>query len=688
MALTQVSTKGLKDGTITTVDLADDAVTGAKIDGATITGANIANDTIGAAKLQAGIINNSKIASDAAIAGTKISPDFGSQIIASTGQLQLTSQIPAFFKRSVTGASPVTVLIGNNTQSYALEASSTGFSINDYTNINVPRLAINSSGLIGIGTTVPSELLTINGADQSTLIRTSNATGSAKLKFEADGTNYAGIGLENTSLVFRCSNSSTPTSRMTIAADGLVTVSGDLAVTSSLAKIKLNDSDGGDQYQIRNDAGSFIIRNGTDSKSVLTIDGACVTSLLNATPPATGVSVLHVSNSGSATTLGTAATFRVSNNGGNGAYSVFEAESSVGSIRLGNDGQFYVTGASTFTNDIRVDRGSAIDGLLGQAYAGYFGLIHADQTINQEYMIISASTHTFISAGTGAGVYIRPSANSVTHETFFGINHTQFNTNVLMNSHNILRNDFAAGFLVGAQNSQGASDAKTNPIFTIGTNHMPNNTSLVDMYGIGYSNGNASFTPSGAGWGMYVAADGDSRIYLDGSYGNIHLQDTQGSVIFANDGWSGDRSTGKIQTYAGHLYMQNASNSGAFAFRLPNGTEPYKINANGTVTTSDRRLKKDITTITGAVDTVKQLIGRSFTWKEGDTKSFGIIAQEVETILPEIISTQTVIEGEENDDPYKMVNYAAFTGHFIEAIKELAAKIEALETEVATLKAS
>ena len=161
-----------------------------------------------------------------------------------------------------------------------------------------------------------------------------------------------------------------------------------------------------------------------------------------------------------------------------------------------------------------------------------------------------------------------------------------------------------------------------------------------------------------------------------------------GSLIFANDGWSGDKSTGKIQTYLGHMYLQNGNNASGWAFRLPNGTEPATINSSGNYSGSDERRKKDITTITGAVDTIKQLIGRSFTWKEEETKSFGIIAQEVEPVLPDLVTTQTVIEGEENDDPYKMVNYAALTGHVIEAIKELAAKIETLETEVATLKAS
>ena len=52
-------------------------------------------------------------------------------------------------------------------------------------------------------------------------------------------------------------------------------VGGDLSVTSTLAKISLTDSDSGDVYQLRNDAGSFIVRNATDSTSslVITEDG-------------------------------------------------------------------------------------------------------------------------------------------------------------------------------------------------------------------------------------------------------------------------------------------------------------------------------------------------------------------------------------------------------------------------------
>ena len=51
------------------------------------------------------------------------------------------------------------------------------------------------------------------------------------------------------------------------------TFTSDVNVTSTLPKIIMTDSDGGDVFQLRNDAGSFIIRNATDSQSSVTIDG-------------------------------------------------------------------------------------------------------------------------------------------------------------------------------------------------------------------------------------------------------------------------------------------------------------------------------------------------------------------------------------------------------------------------------
>lgn len=85
---------------------------------------------------------------------------------------------------------------------------------------------------------------------------------------------------------------------------------------------------------------------------------------------------------------------------------------------------------------------------------------------------------------------------------------------------------------------------------------------------------------------------------------------------------------------------------------------------------SDEKAKTNITPITGAVNTVNQLNGVTFNWKETKNKSSGVIAQEIEKILPFLVC-------EENGT--KSVNYSGIIGYLIEAVKELSAKVEALE---------
>jgi hypothetical protein len=88
------------------------------------------------------------------------------------------------------------------------------------------------------------------------------------------------------------------------------------------------------------------------------------------------------------------------------------------------------------------------------------------------------------------------------------------------NGSNITRTAHSNGYMIGSYNSVGANSTKTNPIYTIGSNYQPSDTSLGNMYGIGYSHGNFTSILTG-GWGMYVAADGDARIGFNGSSGHI-----------------------------------------------------------------------------------------------------------------------------------------------------------------------
>ena len=85
---------------------------------------------------------------------------------------------------------------------------------------------------------------------------------------------------------------------------------------------------------------------------------------------------------------------------------------------------------------------------------------------------------------------------------------------------NITRTSHSNGYFIGSYNSVEANSTKTNPIYVIGSNYMPSDTSLNNMHGIGYSHGNFTSILTG-GWGLYVAADGDARIGLNASSGNI-----------------------------------------------------------------------------------------------------------------------------------------------------------------------
>ena len=427
-----------------------------------------------------------------------------------------------------------------------------------------------------------------------------------------------------------------------------------LAVNSShthpAAKITFKEFDASDS---RGDL--LFYTRGANSDSApeerLRIASTGVATFTNDSPPATGVGVLFVTDDGSATTLGTAATLRVANNGGNSAYSVFEAQSGSGSIRLANDGQFYVSGASTFSNDIRVDRGSAIDGLLGQAYGGYFGLKQADQSYGSEYMILSNNSNTYISCTSGYAIYLRPSANSSSHETIFAHDNTTFKSNIVLDNHQLRRNQHHKGHMEGSYNNVGANSGKSNPIYTIGSSYNPAESTLSNMYGIGYSHGNnASFISfSGlTGWGLYVAADGDCRMFLDGTTG--------------------------------------------------------KIAATGTITgsASDVRLKTNIKVIDNPIEKIKKIRGVTFDWVDNITSEYdfhpdnmhetGVIAQEIQEVIPDAVATApfngNYTKKSGTDNNYLTVKNEKIIPLCIEAIKKLTAKVEALESEVNTLKGS
>jgi hypothetical protein len=98
-------------------------------------------------------------------------------------------------------------------------------------------------------------------------------------------------------------------------------------------------------------------------------------------------------------------------------------------------------------------------------------------------------------------------------------------------------------------------------------------------------------------------------------------------------------------------------------------------------TISDERLKTGIMPITNALAKVKQLNGCTFTYLSDGKKSAGLIAQDVEKVLPTAVSEKELPLKMDDGEKYKVLQYDQTIGLLVEAIKELSSKIEQLENK-------
>jgi hypothetical protein len=175
-----------------------------------------------------------------------------------------------------------------------------------------------------------------------------------------------------------------------------------------------------------------------------------------------------------------------------------------------------------------------------------------------------------------------------------------------------------------------------------------------------------------------MTLDGDTLTATDDfildATGNITLDAQGGSTILKASG----SQFGSLTNTSGNLIIKSGSTTAAtfsganvtFAGTLASGaiTSSGAITASGDVTAfSDARLKTGIRNIDNALNMVGDMRGVYFI-KDGEAGT-GVIAQEVEKILPEVVK----------DGEYKSVAYGNMVGVLIEAIKELKKEVETLK---------
>ena len=151
---------------------------------------------------------------------------------------------------------------------------------------------------------------------------------------------------------------------------------------------------------------------------------------------------------------------------------------------------------------------------------------------------------------------------------------------------------------------------------------------------------------------------GSSSIVLDGSQNQVNVG--TGVTLHHTNG-----------VFAG---TNNLHSSGLFVNALVCSGIVTSTDFN---TTSDRNLKDNIRQIENASELVGKLEGVHFTWKSNGAETCGVIAQQIEEHLPQLVQT-----GED----HKTVNYNGLVGVLIAAVREQGEMIAALKAEIEELK--
>ena len=615
-----------------------------------------------------------------------------------TGRLTTlaTDQIPATLKRNATGTSSALVILGNNTQTYAFEASSSGFSINDYTSVNTARFSINSSGNCtahndltvsgNLAVTTQSQFnnaVTINsglfvggtsvsggegGQIDLTQAPTSTLAGSNvvfdtvvnSIRFFESASPFKGAFLDLStcaasvaSQIMTSTTSVTYTGGMTFGSGASIDLStNDVYLNARVIQNSTGGTDDGLYVGFGNvnsgttkifgggstshhfvfDATNFLP--GTDSHSSL---GTSTNTWLNLF-----ADTVNVTGPGSTTLKLTTAA---------GAVDVVSLDTSHASSAK-PDMHFKLQGTPAFI----IDRNHNINmgGSLPSNNAGRFFDIYNLGTHTNSYAIARLITYQQGSTNTTTGEIIkyRNGDFSIRNNEPSGFNNINFYTATSAGSHEAARFISDKGFLCSRNTpgDQGLTDPGVifdRADFRVGTNSNTFN-------GVGIIKDSNSWatalyimrTEAGAGQGYFIE--------------------------FAF------RTTAGVQNTIGRIENNGATNVNYTTF-------------------SDYRLKQDIAPITDAISRLKTLKPRKFRWKDDLEMGYqdGLIAHEVEEtndfkylVTGKKDATRKKYDNPEETEPdYQGIDYAKFTPILISALQDAVAKIETLETKVAALEA-
>ena len=357
--------------------------------------------------------------------------------------------------------------------------------------------------------------------------------------------------------------------------------------------------------------------------------------------------------------------------------------------QIANSAGYITSYTDTNTQLSTADVRGKISASGNSSYNSTTGVITSTDTNTQND---AAAIRTLIGSGNNGHVpTVGTAGHFLKHDGTFGLPSYTTNTNTQNSAANI-RTKIGSGNnghvpTVGTAGHFLKHDGTFGlPSYTTNTNTNTQNTAAEIRTKVG--TGNSGVVPAIGTSGHFLKHDGTFGIpsYTTNTDTNTTYTAGAGLDLSAANAFSIEADLRDGLTHVGldaGDYIQFSNNS--WTRSVVNGTERLRVDTSGIDVSgrivadsditaySDERLKKDIVTIDGALDKTKALRGVEFTRIADNSRSIGVVAQELEAILPELVLT--------DDEGMKSVNYAQITGLLIEAVKELSAKVEKLENK-------
>lgn len=212
----------------------------------------------------------------------------------------------------------------------------------------------------------------------------------------------------------------------------------------------------------------------------------------------------------------------------------------------------------------------------------------------------------------------------------------------------------------------------TNTTYTLDGSGTANNVNLELIAG-GSGSGTDSINVQGAGATTVAWDEANQRMTVTSTdtlpnNGTLTMN-VSGSGLSGTQTFTANQSTAATFTVTSNATSANTASTIVFRDVSGNFTAGT-ITATDFNSTSDARLKTSIESLDG-IGLLSNVNPVQFNWKDSGKKSYGVIAQEIEQILPELIG--------EREDGMKSVHYIPLIAMLIDAVKKLDARVAELE---------